>query len=222
MSRVYLSEKADGRIFDYFRSQGHTVCPVNGGDAVYAAVACHPDVYYCGDADGAVFHGDKSLLGRDYPENVRYNAVLLDKYFIHNLRYTDEKLLEYAVKTGRTPVSVRQGYTKCSTVVVSGNAVITADKGIIKALKNLPALDALEIEGGHVAIEGHDEGFIGGASGRVGDEIVFSGDLSAHPDYEKIIAFIENHGLRVKYFPEFPLTDIGTIIEEKGEYYGNC
>ncbi|MFR2966829.1 MAG: DUF6873 family GME fold protein [Anaerovoracaceae bacterium] len=61
---------------------------------------------------------------------------------------------------------------------------------------------------------GYKYGFLGGASGRIGDEIVFNGDLAAHSDYEEIKSFIQERGLRLVYFRQYPLTDIGSIIEE--------
>ena len=45
-------------------------------------------------------------------------------------------------------------------------------------------------------------------------EIVFNGDLSAHPDFNVISAFIESRGLSCVYFKDYPLTDIGSIIVE--------
>ena len=61
-------------------------------------------------------------------------------------------------------------------------------------------------------LRGADTGFIGGASGRVDDEIVFNGDLSAHPNLKKITAFIEARGLGCKWFDSYVLEDIGSII----------
>ena len=76
-------------------------------------------------------------------------------------------------------------------------------------------LDVLPITKAQVLIEGYQYGFLGGASGRVGDEIIFNGDLSQHSDYAAIREFIEKRGLRVVFFRDYPLTDIGSIIEER-------
>ena len=46
------------------------------------------------------------------------------------------------------------------------------------------------------------------------NEIVFNGDLSAHPDFETIKEFIESRGLRCVWTTDMPLTDIGSVIEE--------
>jgi hypothetical protein len=73
-------------------------------------------------------------------------------------------------------------------------------------------MDVLMITPGHILLPGYDTGFIGGASGRIGDTVIFNGDLSAHPDSDRIIRFIEDRGLKVRWFPEWPLKDIGSII----------
>ena len=80
-------------------------------------------------------------------------------------------------------------------------------------------LDLLLVHPGFVLLPGFPTGFLGGTSGRISrpgqetDEIVFHGDLTAHPDFESIVSFIESRRLSVKFFPGFPLTDIGSIIQ---------
>ena len=73
--------------------------------------------------------------------------------------------------------------------------------------------DVLLIAPGHIALPGHETGFIGGCAGTVGDAVVFSGDLSAHPDRAAIERFIAAHGLKTAYPAGRPLTDIGSLIE---------
>jgi len=99
-------------------------------------------------------------------------------------------------------------------VVVDENSIITPDIGIQKACLNA-GLDVLLIEKGQVVLEGYDYGFIGGASGKVGNRIIFNGDITLHSDYDKIRSFIEARNLEIVYFDQYPLTDIGSIIEEK-------
>ena len=111
-----------------------------------------------------------------------------------------------------TLIDVRQGYTKCSTVVVDENSIITYDEGIVKACAPYRDLDVLQIAPGFVRLDGFDTGFIGGASGRVGNEIIFNGDLFSHPDFNSIVSFIEKRGLVCRWFADYKLTDIGSIL----------
>lgn len=207
---------AHSAVIDYLLAMGHIVVKLTRNDIVYEQICSHPDIFMCkmGTTPSSdVVFANYNEIGKKYPNNITYNAVCLEKYFIHNLSYCSGRLLEYVKKAGLTTVNVRQGYTKCSCVAVSGNSLITADKGIADKLSSCSNIDVLMISPGHVALPGFDYGFLGGASGCVDNEVIFNGDLSSHPDYQKIVEFIYSHGKKVKYFPNLPLTDIGTIIQ---------
>jgi hypothetical protein len=219
MKRVWISEDADPRLAEYLGSAGRQVCRVAHTDAVGHAVSAHPDIYMCrlgAGAEAEVFFGDRSELGPDYPQDVRFNAVVTSKYVISLNRVTSPALIRAAEKLypGIRLINVPQGYTKCNMVVIDGTHFITEDAGIAKALSNYSEIACLTVSAGHVALRGFKNGFLGGASGRVGSDIVFNGDLSSHPDFERIKAFIVNCGLNTVFFPEWQLTDIGSIISE--------
>ena len=210
---VYFSAEEDGRLLTYLRSTGADVVCVEPTEEVYGAINTHPDIRMCAVTERILVRARPSELGRVYPESAAFCALCLDRYFIHNLKITEPRLLDAAREAGKTLVDVKQGYARCSSAAVDGRSVITADPGIAAALEKLGDVDVLTVTPGHVLLPGFDHGFIGGASGRVGDELVFSGDLSAHPDFAAIGRFAEERGVRIRYFPEFPLTDIGSIIE---------
>jgi len=73
-------------------------------------------------------------------------------------------------------------------------------------------MKVLLVDQGHVLLEGHDYGFLGGCSACFTDTIVFHGDLSKHPDFLRIASFIEEANMKLVYFEDFPLTDIGSIL----------
>jgi len=188
--------------------------PIKGQESVSTAISDHPDIYYCKlgcHDDAPVFCGDPGMLNIGYPEEIIYNAACTGRYIIHNMKYTCPELLNTARSMGMIPVDVKQGYAKCNTVIVSENAVISSDRGMCSAMQNA-GLDVLLIDRGHISLQGYEYGFIGGASGRIKNEIIFNGDLSAHPDFKRICDFIKYHALEIKYFEEFPLSDIGSII----------
>ncbi|MBR7082213.1 MAG: hypothetical protein IKI49_05895, partial [Oscillospiraceae bacterium] len=132
---------------------------------------------------------------------------------IHRLDITSPKILKYAQNAGLELINVRQGYTRCSCVVVDDSALITSDSGVAAALSGRRDLEVLKIREGFVALDGFEYGFLGGASGRIGRDVIFNGDLSDHPDGEIIRDFIESRGLAVRTFP-WRLRDIGSIIYE--------
>ena len=216
MSKVtYLSERAGSALRDYLISRGREIVTIKSEDVVDKGISDHPDIFLCKMGvrdDSPVFFARKECLGKDYPDDVTFNAACTGKYFIHNLSCTDKNLLAEAKALGMTLINVRQGYTKCSIVVVDEEAIITYDEGIVKACSPYKDLSVLKVSPGFVRLDGFDTGFIGGASGRVGDEIIFNGDLFRHPDFLRIVKFIEGRGLRCRWFSDYPLTDIGSIL----------
>lgn len=209
MSTIYLSETANPLLADYFRAGGHELCVIKDTSVTYKPVCSHPDLYLCSlGIRGPIFSGSAKNLGPRYPENIRYNAACTGRYFIHNLKYTAPELSEAASRF--TKIHVSQGYTKCNTVIVDETSIITSDQGIYKAC--FGRLDVLLIQPGHVCLQDFPYGFLGGASGRVEDSLVFNGNLEAHPDFKKIQNFILTRSLELVYFKEYPLEDIGSIL----------
>ncbi len=214
MSLVHLSHRAGRELCRYLISQGHELDIVGDDPRFGRGVESHPDLRFCkAGASGPVLRlGGEVREG--YPGSAAMCAVILGKFLIHRLDITDENILEYAKSRKLEAVNVRQGYTKCGCVTVDDGALITSDPGIIRALRGR-GIEVLEVTPGHVALPGFPTGFIGGASGRVGGEVIFNGDLSAHPYFERICGFIRSRGLGVRYFKEYALEDIGSIIEEE-------
>lgn len=214
MNIKYVSSDADDRLIKYLTDKGYHLESVTSDHLVSDGISSHPDVFFCRlgcTDDSPVISAAADDLGRGYPAEASFNAACTGKFFIHNKECTSPKLFAAAKKSGMVFVDVRQGYTKCSTVVVDEYSIITYDKGIAIPCRSA-GLDVLLVEAGHVVLNGYDTGFIGGASGRAGDEIIFNGDLSAHPDFKMINAFIEDRGLTCRWFSGYPLTDIGSII----------
>ena len=215
--QIYLSEYAPSALVSAFAALGHTISRVHSQGVTYAPVDSHPDIFCCKmgvTRHSHLFMGDKQELGYAYPANCRFNAVCLDHYFIHNLKITSPTLLGEAKKLGLECIHVNQGYTKCNTVVVDGHSVITADQGILRALRDYPAIDVRPVRQGFVRLDGFPYGFLGGASGRVDGTLFFNGDLSAHPDFTAIRQFVESRGVALRFFPEYELTDIGSILTD--------
>lgn len=156
-----------------------------------------------------VFETDKEIDGA-YPNDIKLNFAVLGRNVIGNFKYADEKLS--SLVSDKIKINVRQGYCKCSLLVVNENAVITDDESIHrKMLQN--GIDSLHIRKGDVSLQGHEYGFIGGASGKISEnEIVFFGDIEKHRDFESIQAFLKKHGCDYVCTDEGPLRDIGGIV----------
>lgn len=231
MKTICLSENANRILKEALRSKGYRLIEIKKTDVVYDAVSSHGDIYLCKICDELVVAPEQypliqeelllsrakfalgvSVLGHKYPKNVNYNAAQMGGYLIHNTHHTDHVLLNKVKELELELIHVKQGYTKCNLVIIDAHSAITSDTGIVAALKKYD-IDVLLITPGHVNLTGFPYGFLGGASGKVDDEIIFNGNLSAHPDFEKIKEFIQQRGLQVTYFEEYPLEDIGSIIQ---------
>lgn len=208
--KVYISKDAGSPLIEYISKFTDNIVYVYT-DKVYPAISSHPDIYMCQMGD-KIFKGNEDKLGYDYPKDIIYNAACVGNCFIHNLKYTDDVLLQEAKSKGYTLINVKQGYSKCNILPIGKNGLITSDEGIAKACKD--HLDVLLIESGHILLPQMNYGFIGGCSGQIYDTVVFNGDLSAHPDFDKIVSFTENRQLKCKWFSSYPLTDIGSILTE--------
>ncbi|MCH5296479.1 MAG: hypothetical protein J1E85_02295 [Ruminococcus sp.] len=153
--------------------------------------------------------------GKKYPENVLLNCLYLDNILYGKSSAISSEVKEYCNENNIKIVNVNQGYTRCSTLIVNEKAAITADISIAKALKN-NGVEVMKISEGHIILEGFNYGFIGGASGKIDNRIVFFGNVKNHPDFNKIETFIKNHGKDIQILcPQMPLTDIGGIVEKE-------
>ena len=150
-------------------------------------------------------------ISADYPNDVKFNAALVGNTLICNKKTVSQLILAEAEKNGCKIINVPQGYTKCSTCVVSENAVITSDKPIFDACI-AHKIDSILITEGNIYLPSYDYGFIGGTSGTYGNSVYFCGNITNHPDGMRIIEFCKDHGKSVISLSDQKLFDIGTII----------
>ena len=150
-------------------------------------------------------------MGEKYPNDVKFNAALVGNKLICNRKTVSKLILAEAEKNGCEIIHVSQGYTKCSVCIVSENAIITSDKPIFDACI-AHGIDALLITEGNIDLPGYNYGFIGGATGILGDSVYFCGDISKHHDGERIIEFCQNHGKTANSLSDQNLLDVGTIF----------
>lgn len=229
---VIIDGRVDEKIVQQMESLDIKVIRTISCEEIHRSIAYHPDMvlhpinhntlvvapnvfeYYEEKLSGTgigLIEGEK-ILGKDYPEDIAYNVGRVYGYGIHNLNYTDEKLLFYLKKEGIELVHVNQGYTKCSIAVIDQKAIITSDYPIFKKMANYD-IDTLLIEPGYIKLEGFNYGFIGGCFGNLsGEDIFISGKLKEHPDEERIYSFLKKHKKNLFFLSHKKITDIGTII----------
>ena len=215
MSKTYIAKDANRRLREHLLVMGQDLELVETQGIVGKYISNHPDVFLCKmgiSEDAPVFYAPAESLGPEYPMDSAYNAACTGKFFIHNFNITAPELLQAARELGMTMIDVKQGYAKCNIAIVDEYSIITSDRGIAEACEEYPELEVLLITPGFIRLDGFPTGFIGGACGKVQNQFIFNGNLAKHPDFARIVDFVESHGLTPKWFPEYMLTDIGSIL----------
>ncbi len=149
--------------------------------------------------------------GVKYPLDAIFNGLIMnDRLFCKSDSFSKE-ILDEAKTLGFKTVHVNQGYPACTTLKISENAAITSDAGMEKALLG-EGFSVLSIQSGGISLPPYEYGFIGGAASLFEDKIYFLGDISKHPESEKILSFIEENGKTAISLSDEPLADLGGII----------
>ena len=145
-------------------------------------------------------------LQKDYPYDVQFNVARVSNFIICNEKHSHPNIL-----TSGIILNSNQGYSKCSTLIVDSNSIITADISIYNiAIKN--HIDALLISHGNIILKGYDYGFIGGCGVKIdSNTIYFTGNILSHPDSSIIIEFLNarNVNFICGVYPQ--LVDVGLL-----------
>ena len=149
----------------------------------------------------------------EYPHDIAFNLALIDGKIYGKTDFSAEEIISFAKGNDIDMVSVKQGYTKCSTIILGNEAIITADLGIATAAEE-NGISVLKTENSPSAVKivGYDYGFIGGACGVFNKKVYFAGDILTHPDGSRIVDFCNHHGFDTVSLCDGMLTDIGGII----------
>ncbi len=215
----------NGRLCAALRGRGVVLLHPDRSALLPPPVACHADMlfHHLGGQFAAAEHSQKELkarllalgffvddgfvAGAAYPQDIGLNACALGRKLICRPSHTYPPLLR-----GRQTLPTRQGYAKCAAAVVTENAIITEDASIARAAE-AGGVDVLLIRKGAVRLDGYPYGFIGGCCGKLSrGQLVFCGDVTRHPDYERIRAFTERHGVQCEPLTDGELTDVGSLL----------
>lgn len=197
---------------------------------LYNAVCGHPDMLlHIIDKKNIIVHKDmdtsfiniidnldynvtktyKSLKDK-YPEDICLNALNTKHIFLHNLKYTDKNLLS-KIK-GKKLCDVKQGYSKCSTALISDSAAITSDIKIHNVLKT-NGMKVLLLPPGDIELPGLNYGFIGGTCGILEEgNIAFFGDLNNYLYKNTVLKFLIQEDIRPIFLSKGKLIDRGTLF----------
>lgn len=151
-----------------------------------------------------------SSIGFTYPQNCAYNIVRLGRTVICNTMHAEKTILDYYNENGYRIINVKQGYTKCNVCPIADDSFITEDSGICKTVRNTADdIKVYLLTPGSVRLDGFEYGFIGGASGWCGDNILLCGSVPKNKELKKII---DKAKLKIITLSEKELYDFGSII----------
>ena len=222
--RAYLSQNSDKKIVDALKQEGFEVTLLPPFSALENPVNTHADMLLLALDDTVFVHQNYEIdldgfekiikidepISNKYPNDVLLNIAIVGKNAFCNTKFASKTVLKYLEENNFSIHHVAQGYSHCSTCILSDNAIISADKGIVEAAK-MVGIDALLISSGHISLPPYNYGFIGGSCGAFGDKIYFCGALNHHPDGSKIRDFATKHKKNIVELTSSPLADIGGL-----------
>lgn len=151
-----------------------------------------------------------SVLSSKYPSNISLNAYITDNYLVHNLKFTDKKILDYC--KNKKNINVNQGYTKCSILPLREKAIITNDAGIYNILKS-EDFDILLLPFGDIELNGFNYGFIGGVGGMISsDSMAFFGSLDNYTFGNEVKKILYKYDIKPIYLSNTKLIDRGSLL----------
>ena len=217
---------------------GYKLVPIETSNNVYAEISSHVDIFTTKIGDTLIVEKSKYddlvfmlkdteyniISGKEnvemkYPNDIKYNVCIIGNYAVHNFKYTDKVVLQELKENGYELINVEQGYTNCSVAVIDESSVITTDRKIAEKLiaNNISVLlldytldIKLKDEDGNYS---NMNGFIGGAIGRVDNNIIVFGDLNKIDRENKIRDFIKIRNLKLIDFKDLDVIDYGGIVE---------
>jgi hypothetical protein len=194
----------------------------------YPAISGHPDIFFCQGPGKLIVAPnlprafDEKLtrdsvpiltgefpVGENYPKSSAYNAVVTDKFLIHNFRYTDFTITR-AFENHRH-IHVGQGYCRCNLLPLKNDHFITSDDGIFKVMKH-HSENTLKVNSNGILLEGHKHGFFGGCCGVFEDKVFILGSLEHYEDGKKVEAFLKELHYKIIDLYDGPLFDGGGIF----------
>ena len=194
---------------------------------VYEAISGHPDIFICPTPQKLILspqtprlvvesltkHSIKFTFGRkntgfNHPETTHYNAIADGDFLVHNLNFTDEKILHAFDNPNR--IHINQGYARCNLIPLGNNHFITSDAGIYKTLKSRFRILYVSPEG--ILLKNFEHGFIGGTAGILENKIYFAGSLKHFPEGDKVTEFLHGLDFEIIELYDGPLVDGGGIF----------
>jgi len=202
---------------------------LDNNTATYNAISSHPDIFCCQTTDNLIVAPNTSSklietfktnnisfiignqnVGLEYPDTSFYNAVITEKFLIHNTKFTDEIIKNKCIN--KTQITVKQSYTRCNLLPLGEHHFITSDLGIFKTLNSVSGLSVIYINPENIILPDFKNGFFGGCCGIYQNKLFIIGNLNHISGSKAIRLFIENAGFQIIELYDGPLFDGGSLL----------
>ena len=217
---------------------------LNPTEITYNSISSHPDIFFFQKDDTLIYapnapkkivkelkkrkikliEGEKEV-GKKYPETVPYNAVGIGNLLIHNLKYTDPKILS----SYENHIHVNQGYTRCNLLALNENAFITSDVGIFNVVNSQQTTDnslypheslvetygstsILYIDPKQIKLEGQKNGFFPGCCGVWKNNLIVCGSTKYLKEKEELDKFLQDNNFNLIELYDGDLIDVGSVF----------
>ncbi len=151
------------------------------------------------------------FLEKKYPKDILLNISRVGSYYFYKEDCIDTNL-NNELRKEIIPVTVSQGYAKCSSMIIKDNTVITTDLKLHKKYKGLN-LNSYLLPPKDINLPGYSTGFIGGTCGNIGkDELIFYGNLEKYKYYDKLKEILDYENIKYYYPKTDSFIDRGSII----------
>lgn len=226
--KIIIDSRMRNKEKEYLKRYGELV-EIECQDSVYDEISAHPDIFFCKIND-QVFQApnlklEKQLqtkkgsspVGKQYPDDIKYNICQIGRKIIHNFKYTDSLVNDYINSIGLKKINIKQGYAKCSIAVTSENSCITSDEGIYKTLQK-ENIDVLLLRDEIIQLQDKNKnitnmnGFIGGSSCIIDNKFILFGDSDKLNSKSKLVDFLNKQKLELIDFKNLEIIDYGGVI----------
>ena len=226
--KIIIDSRMRNEEKEYLKKYGELI-EIECQDCVYDEISAHPDIFFCKIND-QIFQAPNlklekqlktqkgsSSVGKQYPDDVKYNICQIGKKIIHNFKYTDSLVNDYINSIGLEKINIKQGYTKCSIAVTSENSCITSDEGIYKTLQK-ENIDVLLLRDEIIHLQDKNKnitnmsGFIGGSSCIIDNKFILFGDSDKLNSKSKLVDFLNKQKLELIDFKNLEIIDYGGVI----------
>lgn len=194
----------------------------------YEAIAGHPDIFFCQTENALIVAPNTpvhfvnilkknaipidfghTVVGETLAQATAYNAVISDKYLIHNRKYTDEVILTH--QKDKEFIHVEQAFCRCSLLPLKNDHFLTSDAGIAKTLTK-HGLSCLCVSPLDILLPPYTHGCLGGCMGVYDNKVFITGSLAYHRDGNLIKDLLKSLSYEIIELYEGKLYDGGGLL----------